>query len=234
MSSIRKLFDRTPPSLLANGDRMGQADFHRRYEMCPEQVRFELVGGTVYQTPPTTYTHGRYSAFLCFVLGQYRRFTTTAGIEALPHVTVILGEESEPQPDLTLLIAAEFGGRSSVNADDYVTGPPELLIEIAYSTRSLDMHQKRYDYEHSGVLEYLVLCIEEQELHWFRLVAGSLIKPNRRGIYCSKVFPGLWIHGPSLLAMDTPYTETVLRQGLDSRAHAAFVKCLEKARKCKK
>ena len=45
-----------PP--LHNGDRLTQAEFHRRYEAYPEDVKFELVGGIVYMTSPLRRPHG--------------------------------------------------------------------------------------------------------------------------------------------------------------------------------
>ena len=38
----------TPPlPPLQHGDHMTQAEFHRRYEAYPEDMKFELIGGTV-------------------------------------------------------------------------------------------------------------------------------------------------------------------------------------------
>jgi hypothetical protein len=149
------------------------------------------------------------------------------GIDA----TTILGEESEPQPDLHLRILSECGGRSRVNEDEYIVGPPELLAEVAHSSLAIDMNQKRQDYERAGVGEYIVLCVEERELHWFDFAAGSEIVANRQGVRRSRVFPGLWLDGAALLARDSARLEAVLRQGLASREHAAFVRRLGRARR---
>jgi hypothetical protein len=95
------------------------------------------------------------------------------------------------------------------------------------------LHQKRDDYEQAGVLEYLVVTVEDPELYWYNFASGGSISPNRKGICCSKVFPGLWIHHQAMLERDSARLEAVLRLGLASRAHAACVKRLEKARKRK-
>src|SRR5437763_10747123 len=102
---------------LHNGDRLKQPEFHRRYGACPGPEKFELIGGTVYMASPARRPHSRYQEELGYAFGTYRR--VTPGVETLPEVTNILGEESEPQPDLTLRILSEFGGRSRVNADQY-------------------------------------------------------------------------------------------------------------------
>ena len=129
---------------LYNGDRMTQPEFHRRYQAYPDDVKFELVEGVVYMASPLRRAHGRYHAQLAMLFGLYE--SKTPGVEALDNVTTILGEESEPQPDLALRVLSAYGGRSRETEDDYVEGPPELIAEVAYSTRSIDMHQKRRDY----------------------------------------------------------------------------------------
>ena len=208
---------------------MTQAEFHRRYETYPEDVKIELVGGIVYMASPLRLTHSRYDGEIGFVYELYRR--ATPGTEVLHNATAILGEESEPQPDLGLRILPEYGGQSRTTDKDYLVGPPELLTEIAYSTRALDMHAKRDDYRRTGVLEYLVVCVEERELHWFDFTKDRPLQPTRAGVYRSRAFPGLWLDGPALLRRDSARVEEVLRQGLASRPHAAFVKRLESARK---
>jgi len=216
------------PLLLCNGDRMKQAEFHRRYEAYPGHEKFELVGGIVYMASPLRRPHGIYQPKLSLALVTYEG--GTPGVELSDNATVILGEESEPQPDLALRILTECGGQSRVTEDEYYEGAPELLAEIAHSSRALDMNRKRQDYQQAGVLEYLVLCVEERELHWFDFASRGMIRPDRKGVLRSRVFPGLWVHAAALLERDGPRLVEVVQQGLSSRAHAAFVKRLEKAR----
>jgi Uma2 family endonuclease len=213
--------------LLVNGDRMKQPEFHRRYEAYPEDVKFELIGGIVYMASPLGRPHGLYHPELSGAFWLYKN--ATPGVELLDNATTILGEESEPQPDLELRILSEYGGRSRETEEDYVAGSPELLAEIAHSTRAIDMGQKRVDYERAGVSEYVVVCVEEQELHWFNFRTGKPIRRNRQGIYKSKVFPGLWIDSRALLARDSARLIAVVQQGLASREHARFVKRLQAA-----
>ena len=213
--------------LLVNGDRMKQPEFHRRYLTYPKDVKFELIGGTVYMASPLRYPHGTYSQELSLAFGLYR--TATPGVEAADNATVILDEESEPQPDIALRLLAEYGGQSHVDDDEYLRGAPELLAEVAYSSRAIDLNQKREDYEQAGVQEYLVLSIEERQLHWFHFPKAKMIRPNRQGVSRSLVFPGLWIDNAALAARDSARLIEVVQQGLASRAHAAFVKRLQAA-----
>jgi Uma2 family endonuclease len=223
MSSIAKL-PRTlePPVLpLQNGDRMTQAQFHRSYEAYPEDVKFELIQGTVYMASPLRRDHARRHVQLTALLERYEG--KTPGIELLDNATTILGEESEQQPDLALRILSAYGGQSRETAKGYVEGPPELIVEIASSTRAIDLHHKRIDYQQAGVREYVVVCVEEPELHWFRFRPVGRVLPDGAGVYRSRVFPGLWIDGNALLADHRRRVLATLRQGLASPEHRAFV-----------
>ncbi len=214
---------------LYNGDHMTQEEFHRRYEAYPEDVKFELIGGIVYMASPLKRFHGTYHPELSTVLAIYK--AGTPGVEVADNMTAILGEKSEPQPDLMLRILAEYGGRSRYNDDDYLVGPPELVAEVAHSSLAIDMNRKRLDYRAAGVQEYVVFSVEERELHWFHFPTGRKYKPDRNGLWKSRVFPGLWIDGPALVARDTSRLIAAVQQGLATPEHAAFVRRLEAARK---
>jgi Uma2 family endonuclease len=207
-------------SCLYNGDRMTQPDFHRRYQAYPDHMKFELVEGVVYMASPLRRAHGKYHVLLAMLFGLYE--SETSGVEALDNATTILGEESEPQPDLALRILSAYGGRSSETKDDYVQGPPELIAEVAYSSRSMDMHQKWRDYRRAGVREYLVLCVEEAVLRWFRFKPDRELVADERGVYRSEEFPGLWIDSKAVLARNHARAARTLRKGLNSSNHAAF------------
>jgi hypothetical protein len=214
---------------LENGERLTQPEFHRRYEAYPEDVKFELIGGIVYMASPMKRSHGTSQPKLNLVFGLYE--AATPGVEAGDNMTTILGEESEPQPDLLMRIRTEYGGQSRYNADDYLVGAPELVAEIAGSTRSIDMGRKRLDYLQAGVQEYLVYCLAEKELFWFHFPSRRKLKPDRQGVWKSRIFPGLWVDGPALVAWDMPRIQTTAEQGLATPEHAAFVRKLQAARR---
>ncbi|MHB1426807.1 MAG: Uma2 family endonuclease [Gemmataceae bacterium] len=213
--------------LLVNGDRMTQPEFHRRYEAYPKHEKWELIGGIVYMASPLSLGHSSYDGKIGLVLELYE--VATLGTQVTHNATVILGEESEPQPDFGLRILPEYGGQSGTTPDDYLQGAPELLVEVTHSHRSLAMHDKREDYQRAGVLEYFVICWEEREVNWFHFPSGDSIRPNRQGVSRSRVFPGLWFDVAALLRLDSARLMEVLQQGLASRAHAAFVKRLQTA-----
>ena len=220
------LMNGTP--LLCNGDRLSQPEFHRRYLEYPDHVKFELVGGIVYMASPLSLPHSDYDCKLGFMLELYS--FATPGTHTMHGLTTILGEESEPQPDLGLRILPEYGGLSS-KKKKYVGGPVELLVEIAVSSRAIDLHAKRDDYKKAGVIEYLVICAESQELFWFHFPDDTRLAPDRKGVVRSKVFPGLWVHVRALLDLDSAKLREVIDLGIASRPHAAFVRQLERRRK---
>lgn len=213
--------------LLKTGERLTQPEFHRRYELQPPHVKAELIEGVVYVASPTRRPHGLHHPKLSGVFWFYEGFTP--GIELLDNATTILGPHSEPQPDLALRILPEYGGSSGENPQQYVTGAPELVAEIAHSSRDIDLNQKLRDYRAAGVLEYIVWSLEEPELFWFDFKKDQELKPNRQGVYRSRVFPGLWVERQALLNRDTPRLLAVVQQGIAHASHATFVKRLEAA-----
>jgi Uma2 family endonuclease len=215
--------------LLCNGDHMLQPEFHRRYEACPEDFRAELIGGIVYVASPLRRSHGSYHFKLSLVLGIYE--CETAGVEGGDNLTTILDKDSEPQPDLLLRLLTENGGQSHYNADDYLVGAPELAVEIADSSRSIDLNRKRLAYLKAGVQEYLVYCVDEEEVHWFHFPSRRKLKADRSGVWKSRVFPGLWLHGPALTARNSRQLRATIEEGLATPEHAAFVRKLQTARR---
>lgn len=209
---------------LFNGDRLTQAEFHRRYEAQPDDARFELIGGVVYIASPVGLPHGSYHTRLSLVLSLYQ--DATAGTEHADNTTVILDDEGEPQPDSLLMILPEYGGQTRLYRKKYILGAPEFVAEIAHSTRSIDLNQKKADYQRGGVKEYLVVCLEEQELHWFSFRPRRRILPDRHGVFRSHAFPGLWLDGPALLSRSSNRLMRTLKQGLASDEHAAFIRRL--------
>jgi Uma2 family endonuclease len=216
------------PLTLHSGDRMSREQFHRLYEQTPEDFKAELIGGIVYVASPVSLSHGQPHLLLGALLATYQ--TRTPGVQASDNTTIILGDEGEPQPDLFLRIHEDCGGQSSTTDGGYVKGAPESVIEIAYSSQAIDLHAKKDDYFRHGVREYLVHCVQEQQVRWFDLTSGEELSPDASGIYRIRTFPGLWISGPALLAHDYQKMLQTLEEGLATPEHSAFVKTLARRR----
>ena len=210
--------ERTSLPRLENGDRLDQPTFHARYAAMPEGVRAELIAGVVHMPSPVGKPHGRGSSLVVRWLSTYEE--ATPGTEVLVAATVILGPESEPEPDVFLRILPEYGGRTR-DADDYVAGAPELVVEVASSSESIDLHAKLVDYARAGVDEYVVILLRQAEVRWFLLEGGVYrpLSPDADGLLRSRRFPGLWLDAPALLRGDTRRLRAALRQGLRSPEH---------------
>ena len=94
------------------------------------------------------------------------------------------------------------------------------------------MNTKKADYERAGVLEYVVVELDPDSVHWFILRGDHFedLLPGPDGIYRSEVFPGLWLDASALFAEDRQRLITVLEQGLATPEHAAFAAKLAAAR----
>jgi Uma2 family endonuclease len=209
---------------LHNGDRMTRLEFHQLYEQSPEELKAELVRGVVYIAAPPDVQHQTAHAWLSAVLLAYQ--TATPGVELFDNATLQLDDRSEPQPDLFLRIHPECGGLSGNSNDGYVIGAPELIVEVAQSAKSIDLHYKRHDYARCRVPEYLVYVVEEQRLRWFYPKDARERRPTRDGILRIKQFPGLWIDQAALIAQDQSALVATLQRGLATQDHADFARQL--------
>ena len=83
-------------------------------------------------------------------------------------------------------------------------------------------------YRRNGVAEYLVLLPREQEVRWFSFAAGETvqIEPDADGVLRSRVFPGLHLQPTRFWQGDLAGVLDVLRSGLATPEHAAFVERL--------
>jgi Uma2 family endonuclease len=206
--------------VLHAGDKLTRAEFERRYMAMPEVKKAELLEGVVYMPSPVRASHhGLPHALLSTWLGVYA--SATPGARHLVDSTLRIDEDNEPQPDL-VLFAANGGAR--IDADGYLHGAPELVIEVAASSVSYDLHQKLHVYRRAGVREYLVLRSEDAAVDWFVLREGAYgrLPVDAEGVVRSEVFPGLWLSAPALLAHDDAGLLATLRAGLATPEHAAF------------
>lgn len=213
---------------LEPGDRMSRAEFHGLYEKSPEGFHAELVGGVVYVPSPLRRLHAVNHTLIGTVCGTYQ--VRTPGVEVGDNATILLGDEGEPQPDLYLRVLPEHGGQSSTTSDGYVGGAPELVVEIAHSSRAIDLHAKYEDYRRYGVREYVVLTVDDGVLHGFSFPEGSTLAQDEE-VLRSAVFPGLWIDAGALRRRDGGRMLTTLEAGLATPAHAEFVRRLAAARR---
>ena len=208
-----------PP--LENGDRLTRAEFERRYSAMPQLKKAELIEGVVYVSLPVRVIHSQPHADLMTWLGVYK--AATPGVTAYDNPTVRLDADNEPQPDAVLRL--ETGGQSRISNDGYLEGAPELVVEIAASSASYDLHDKLRIYRRNGIQEYLVWRTYSQQFDWFYLEDETYqsLLPDDAGISRSRRFPGLWLAHASLLTGDLSTVLSILQQGINSPEHQQFV-----------
>lgn len=218
---------KAPP--LQSGDRMNRLEFERRYHAHPTDAKFELIDGVVFMASPVNFEfHASPHADVNGWLFLYRR--RTPGTRCGDNGTLKLDFENEPQPDSLLLIEPERGGRVRIDADGYLVGAPELVVEVAASSASLDANAKKRLYEANGVREYILWRVYDAVIEWFANRNNTFQSlTTADGILRSEIFPGLWFDPAALLAGDLDRVEAVLAQGLASPEHAAFVQRLRAA-----
>ena len=214
-----------PP--LETGDHLTRREFERRYHAMPNVKKAELIEGVVYMPSPVRFTAHSEPHYL--IIGWlFFYHASTPGLRAGDNATVRLDPDNEPQPDVLLRLEKNKGGRSEISADDYIEGAPELVIEIAGSSASYDLHEKLIVYRRNGVQEYIVWQVHEQQIDWFVLEDEqySKLPPVEAGVIRSRMFSGLWLAVPAMLNGDIPTFLAVLQQGLATPEHEAFVENL--------
>ena len=216
-----------PP--LENGAHLSASEFLRRFEAMPEVKKAELIDGIVYMTSPVRIDqHGEPDNLIQTWLGTYS--IATPGVRAATNSTTRLSADDVPQPDGLLRILPECGGQAQLDAKGYLQGAPELAVEVAASTASLDVREKLASYRRAGVREYLVWRTEDEAVDWWALEEDEYraLPRTAEGILCSKLFPGLWLDAQALITGDGARLMAKLQDGLLSAEHVAFVARLQK------
>jgi Uma2 family endonuclease len=207
---------------LVAGQRMRQPEFHARYEAMPPGTRAELIGGVVVMPSPVGPRHCIISGHAVTWLNLYAY--RSVGLEVADNGSTALDDLGEPQPDASLRILPAFGGQTH---DDprWIVGAPELIVEVAASSRSIDLGAKLLDYERAGVLEYLVFALDPDEVFWHVRRGDRFVRvsPDADGIFRSHCFPGLWLDPQAQFANDGLQLIAVLDRGLATPENAAFV-----------
>lgn len=161
----------------------------------------------------------------------------TPGLIPGDNSSVFIDGINEPQPDVLLGIPAIAGGQTKLltrNGKQYVDGAPELVMEVAASSASIDLNAKQAAYQRNGVGEYLIVLTEEQsEVRWLSLNENQFetIAADEKGWLRSRLFPGLWLDPAALLAGNLSKLLAAIDAGCATEEHRHFAAKIAAARK---
>ena len=212
---------------LENGDRLTRKEFERRYHAMPRIKKAELIEGTVFMPSPLHFEqHAEPHALVVSWLGVY--MAATPGVRLADNATLRLDADNEFQPDALLRLPERAGGNSRVSRDDYLEGAPELIVEVASTSASHDLHDKRKVYRRNGVREYLVWLVREKRILWFVLEEDDyqLLQPATDGLLRGRIFPGLALNVQALLDGDLARVLADQQRQLGGGEHRRFVEAL--------
>ncbi|MFN3927808.1 MAG: Uma2 family endonuclease [Pseudanabaenaceae cyanobacterium] len=214
--------------ILESGDRLSRDEFERRYGQCSHIKKAELINGVVFVASPVrAMYHGRPHSLIMGWLMLYDFATPCVAV--FDNTTIQLDQSNEVQPDVLLRLDDRAGGQSFLSDQDYIVGAPELIVEIASSSASYDLHDKKEVYCRCGVKEYLVWVVGENSFYWYQLVNQTYVQqlPCEEGILRSREFAGLWLNLPALLAGKMSVVIETLQAGLKSPEYLEFIRRLE-------
>lgn len=226
-STPTKAVEPIPP--LENGDRLSRDEFERRFDAMPHVKKAELIEGVVYMGSPVGHeSHGRPHFRVIGWLSEYT--AATPGVDGGDNSSCRLDLDNLSQPDAFLYVDPAIGGQVRISDDDYIVGAPELIVEVASSSVSYDLHAKFNVYRRNLVREHIVWRVRDQEIDWFALREGvyARLEPDAGGILRGEVFPGLWLDPAALIRGDRSALSRVLQAGISSAEHTSFVAELRK------
>ncbi|MCS6773211.1 MAG: Uma2 family endonuclease, partial [Thermoflexales bacterium] len=146
---------------LREGEALTRDEFERRYAAMPD-ARAELIEGIVHVASPTKDLHAAAQFILTGWLFTYA--ARTPHVMGRDNLSYRLNERNELQPDLVLMLSPARGGRARIDAEGFLVGAPELVVEVAVASAERDLGAKRALYQRAGVQEYLVWEAEAQQL----------------------------------------------------------------------
>lgn len=137
--------------------------------------RYEAIGGQLYLSPPPKNRHQRVSMKLAAALFELVDRPGHGVVLEAP-VGVEFPETGEGvQPDILVIASA----RRAILTEEWVQGPPDLVIEIlSSSTARRDRTVKRDLYQRQRVAQYWIVDPEAKQVEVWRFVAESA-EPER-------------------------------------------------------
>ena len=133
--------------------------------------RLELINGEILKVAPMNAPH------ISYVIRLSRIFTERLTKRAIvsTQLPIVINEESEPEPDISIL---------RWRSDDYFSGKPKaqdvyLLIEVASASLLFDRRVKLPLYARVGIPEVWIVNVQARQLEVYRNPKGEAYSESR-------------------------------------------------------
>ena len=160
-------------------------------------IRYEVVDGELFVTPPPREPHQRAAGTLHGYLWPYVHQRRLGRVYMAP-LGVVLDDENGVQPDL-VYVSRE---RASIIVERGIEGVPDLAVEVlSPSTRTRDRGIKMRRYAAAGVPHYWIVDPDTRALETYELSEGGYELTGVHGpgsLFRPRLFPGLEIPIDSL------------------------------------
>jgi Uma2 family endonuclease len=139
-------------------------------------LRYEIIEGELFVTPPPSIEHQRASRNLALALASFLKRDARGEVLYAP-VGVRLGNEDIVEPDLIVVLK---GHESRIGASA-IEGAPDLVVEIlSPGSARRDLGVKREKYRAAGVAEYWIVDPANTSVEVLALEQGQYV---RHGLY---------------------------------------------------
>lgn len=184
----------------------------RYYREAPSNQKCEFVRGELILFSPMTIDHGDMVSFLDSLLRMYCDHCRLGRVMA--GTTVEFGSDIHREPDLFFVPSERSRQTSGMPLKDL----PGFIIEVAATTREMDLREKAQDYESAGVEEYWVVDMEKYEVVVHHLVDGKYqVESLSEGRITSEMVEGFFVESHWLWQQLLPSSYDCLQEILTER-----------------
>ncbi|RME84025.1 MAG: Uma2 family endonuclease [Planctomycetota bacterium] len=182
----------------------------RYYQEAPRDQKAEFVKGELILMSPMSGEHSQTVYFLSSLIGGFCEVKKLGKI--LPSPTIRLAPDVNREPDLCFIPQEKLHLATGMP----IQAIPPFIIEVSWTTRSIDLGEKAQDYERAQVGEYWVVDIEQKEVVVHLLEEGKYQRKTlKSGKLESREIQGFYIHIDWLWQKPLPSALECLRELVD-------------------
>lgn len=147
------------------------------YKRLPDDGwRYEVIEGELHMAPALRPRHQEATINLATAMSQFARSKKLGKVYTAPIDVLLSGLASPVQPDI-LFIA---GDRLDIVKEEFIEGPPDLIIEVLSPSNWLDDRRTKFRlYARAGVREYWIVDLEQRTIEVFARRGHSFALLNR-------------------------------------------------------